>query len=141
MWDIAKGAAIISTKNGTYKLSKSVGLILCDGSYFPLIQEGQELPCKKLSMRFSVVDQSEDSLKDARFIFTDSSNPDERDVYDSMVIPLRGFEDEYLNLDCYVDQDNVLKVKICSNRVSDARSKVWKYERLKVCFHIEENSL
>lgn len=141
MWDIAKGAAIISTKNGTYKCSKSVGLILCDGTYFPLIQEGQELPCQKLSMKFSVVDQSENSLNNARFIFSDSQNPDERDVYEAMVVPLRGFEDEYLNLDCYVDQDNVLKVKICSNRISNTRSKVWKYERLKVCFHIEESSL
>ena len=138
MWDIAKGAALVATKKGGYRLSKSIGLELCDGSYFPLMKKGQQIPCEEMKLTLSVVDQGEGALKDARFIITDSDNPKEREVYEQFVLPLRGFADEYISLACYIDQDNVFKMKVGSNRVSDTREKIWCYENLKVSFHIEE---
>ena len=141
MWDIAKGAALISTKQGGYTLSKSIGLELCDGTFFPLFKKGQAVPCQELKMTVSVVDQDEKGLKDARFIFTDSQSPDERELYEPFVLPLRGFADEYIQLSCYIDQDNIFKLKVGSNRVSESREKVWHYENLKVSFHIEDNRL
>lgn len=138
MWDIAKGAALIATKNGGYTLSKSIGMELSDGSFFPLFKVGQPVPCEELNLTFSVTEQAEDSLRDARFIFTDSDKPEEREVYEPFILPLRGFSDEYIQLACYIDQDNVFKLKVSSNRVSETRSKVWHYEGLKVSFHIED---
>ena len=139
MWDIAKGAALISTKQGGYTLSKSIGLQLCDGTYFPLFKKGQPVPCEELKMTFSVIDQGSSGLQDARFIFTDSASPEERELYEPFVLPLRGFADEYIQLCCYIDQDNVFKLKVGSNRVSETRAKVWHYENLKVSFHIEDD--
>ena len=137
MWDIAKGAALIATREGGYTLSKPIGLQLSDGSFFPLFRKGQPIPCQELNLTFSVVDQSENTLKDARFIFTDSENPKERELYEPFVVPLRGFSDEYIHLSCYIDQDNVFKLKIGSNRVPESCGKNWHYECLKVSFHIE----
>ena len=138
MWDIAKGAAMIATKKGGYTLSKSIGLELCDGTYFPLFKKGQPIPCEELKLSFSVVDQDADGIKEARFIFTDSGIEAERELYEPFVLPLRGFLDEYIQLSCYIDQDNVFKLKAESNRVSESRAKIWHYENLKVSFHIEE---
>lgn len=134
MWDIAKGAALIATRRSGYTLSKSIGLQLCDGTYFPLFKEGQPIPCQKMELIFGIIDQSEN----ARFIFTDSEDAEKRELYEPFVLPLRGFSDEHIELSCYIDQDNVFKVKMGSNRVSDSREKVWRYEKLKVCFHIED---
>lgn len=134
MWDIAKGAALIATRRSGYTLSKSIGLQLCDGTYFPLFKEGQPIPCQKMKLIFGIIDQSEN----ARFIFTDSEDAEKRELYEPFVLPLRGFSDEHIELSCYIDQDNVFKVKMGSNRVSDSREKVWRYEKLKVCFHIED---
>lgn len=135
MWDIAKGAALIATKKGGYTLSKSIGLQLCDGSYFPLFKEGQPVPCEETELIFSIIDQGEN----ARFIFTDSASEDERELYEPFVLPLRGFSDEHISLSCYIDQDNVFKGKLGSNRVSESRAKVWHYENLKVSFNIGDD--
>lgn len=135
MWDIAKGAAQIATRSSGYMLSKSIGLQLCDGTYFPLFKEGQRIPCEEVNLIFATTDQGEN----ARFIFTDSSVEEERELYEPFILPLRGFSDEHINLSCYIDQDNVFKVRLGSNRVPESTSKVWCYENLKVSFHIEEN--
>ena len=97
------------------------------------------MPCEELKVTFSVIDQSPTGLQDARFIFTDSASPDERELYEHFILPLRGFADEYIQLCCYIDQDNVFKLKVGSNRVSETRAKVWHYENLKVSFHIEDD--
>jgi len=47
MWDIAKGAAYISINQGDHTLNKPLGIILSDNSFFPIIQNGQRLPCKE----------------------------------------------------------------------------------------------
>ena len=138
MWDIAKGASIISTRESGYKLSKSIGLQLSDGSYFPLVNAEQELPCEEFCMTLGVTDQGEDGLKEARFIFTDSDKDANRELYTPVVIPIRGFEDERLKLSCYIDQDNVFKAKIGSTRIHDSRDRVWCYENLKISFYLED---
>lgn len=138
MWDIAKGAALISTRESGYKLSKSIGLQLSDGSYFPLINAEQELPCEELSLTLGVTDQESEGIKEARFIFTDSDSDTDRDLYAPLVIPLRGFEDERIKLSCYIDQDNVFKAKIGSTRTHDSCDRVWCYENLKISFHLED---
>ncbi len=140
MWDIAKGAAMIATRQSGYVLSKSIGLQLSDGSYLPLFKEGQPIPCEELKMTFSVVDQEKNALQEARFIFTDSPTSEGRDLYEPFILPLRGFSDEYIQLACYIDSDYVFKLKLGSNRVPEACSKVWHYEKLKVSFHIEDDS-
>ena len=140
MWDIAKGAAMIATMKSGYVLSKSIGLMLCDGTYFPLFKEGQAIPCEELNLKLSIVDQSDNLIKEARFIFADSALQETRELYEPLVLPLRGFLDEYIKLSCYIDQDNVFRLKVSSNRVSDSRYKVWHYDKLKVSFQIKDDN-
>ena len=138
MWDIARGAGIISVQSGEYTLSKPIGLELSDGSFFPLLEVGQTVPCKEVTTKFSVVDQTGTEINEARFIFTDSNSELDRDLYEYLTVPLRGFKDEYITLSYYVDQDNIFKLKITSNREPESCMKVWSYEGLKLSFHVGE---
>jgi|LSQX01.1.fsa_nt_gb molecular chaperone DnaK len=138
MWDIAKGAAIISTRPGKYSLNKSIGIILSDGSYLPLLNEGQQIPCEEMHLTLGTVEGSSKEVKEARFIFTDSENPLKRSFVEHFVFPLRGFVDEYISLSCYIDPDFIFKLKLVSNRMHENSSKVWSYDKLKICYQIEE---
>ena len=73
-------------------------------------------------------------------IFSDSEALDNRELYELFVLPLRGFLDDYIKLSCYIDQDNIFKLKVGSNRVSETRFKVWHYDNLKVSFHIKDDN-
>lgn len=137
MWDIAKGAALIATSNSCYTLSKPIGLQLCDGSFLALLNKGQQIPCEECNIQFSVVDQEPDGPHEARFIFTDSEAENDRELYSPFVFPLRGFMDERLYLKCYVDQDNVFRAKVGSNRVPESRDRVWCFDNLRISFKIE----
>lgn len=138
MWDIAKGAALIATKTSGYRLSKSIGLKLSDGSYFPLLNRGQQLPCKELNLTFSVTDQDADGPKEARIVIMDSDSDTDRALNEQFVFPLRGFADEKLKISCYVDQNNIFKMRIGSSRIDESKDKVWCYDKLKISFHLED---
>ena len=52
-------------------------------------------------------------------------------------VKLRGFNDEFLNVSCFIDSDMVFKMKIHSNRMPDNVFRVWTYSNLKVSYEIE----
>lgn len=137
MWDIAEGAAIISARPGCYTLNKSIGMILSDGNYLPLLNEGQKLPCEENVITLATVDSTEKGQGDARFVFTDSPDEEKQSFCELLKVPLRGFADEILRVACYVDSDMIFKLKVCSNRMPDNVFKIWKYDKIKVSYDIE----
>ena len=137
MWDIAKGAAITSTRKGGYSLNKSLGLLLSDGNFLPLLKKGQRIPCEEMHLTLGLVESSDIGVREARFVFTDADKLEERDFTENFVLPMRGFVDEYILLSCYVDQDNIFKLKVGSNRMLESSYRVWSYDKLKICYQIE----
>lgn len=137
MWDIAEGAAVVATRPGCYTLNKSIGLLLSNGDYFPLLSEGQRLPCEENHLTLGVVESNEKGNIDARFVFTDDEKENKRTFVDYLSVPLRGFSDEIMRLSCYVDTDMIFKLKISSNRRPDNVFRVWKYDKIKVSYDIE----
>jgi len=140
MWDIAEGAALVATRPGCYTLKKSIGLLLANGDYCPLLLEGQRLPSEENHITLGVVESNEKGKIDARFIFTDDINEKNRSFIDYMSVPLRGFSDEILRLSCYVNHDMVFKLKITSNRMPDEVFRTWEYDKIKVSYDIEGES-
>lgn len=57
MWNIAEGAAVIGMTNsaGGYGLNQDIGLILSDGSFYPLLRKTQAVPCKEKKINFASV--------------------------------------------------------------------------------------
>ena len=115
-------------------LNKSVGLLLSNDEYFPLIENGQEVPCKEFTCKFGTIDSAiRNETSEARFIFTDSYNG-EHSFINRVVVPMKGFADEYLFLACYVDADLVFRVKITSNKME--KRFFWSYNLLKFRYKI-----
>lgn len=133
MWDIARGAAMISMTPGQYGLSKPVGLLLSDGEFLPLLREGQKIPCQELNLSFAITDDS----KSAKFIITDSNEQSKRSFIHNMIVPARGFLEEQFELSCFVNPDFIFKLKIRSNRTYEKRYEVWSYENLNLFYQIE----
>lgn len=72
MWNIAEGAAIISMANaaGGYGMNQDIGLILSNGTFYPLLKKGQRIPCKEKKINFaSVTDE-----RSVRFLVTDAED-------------------------------------------------------------------
>ena len=132
MWDIAKGAAISSSRSSTFCSNQDIGLLLSDGEMFTLLHKGQPLPCKEFEMNFAITDDE----KYARFVVTDSKYAEKRTFTDTILHPTRGFLGEFFTVGCYVDQDFVFKLKIRSSSAYKNKFEVWQYSGLKIYYKI-----
>ena len=139
MWDIAKGASIIATRPGKFALNKPIGILLSNDDFFPLLKEGQRIPCQELNLTFATVEGSPENPREAKFIFTDAQNENERTFMENFIFTERGFFDEYLKVSCYVDPNFIFKLRVSSNRMLEEVGSVWCYEDLKIYYQIESD--
>ena len=133
MWDIAKGAAISSSRTDTFCSNQEIGLMLSNGDMIPLLIKGQPLPCAEKELSFAVVNNE----KYAKFVITDSAYDAKRTFSDTVLLKTRGFLGEHFIVSCYVDTDFVFKMKIRSSASYRDKFKVWKYSDLKVYWKID----
>lgn len=133
MWDIAKGAAISSSRSSTFCANQDIGILLSDGELFPLLRKGQPLPCVEFETSFAIIDDD----KYAKFVLTDNKHEGKRTFTETMVHLTRGFLGEHFIVKCYVDQDFIFKVAIRSSASYKDKFIVWKYSNLKVYYQIE----
>lgn len=132
MWDIAKGAAISSSRANTFRSNQNIGIILSNGDFYPLLNQGQPLPCEERELSFAIVDDS----KNAKFVITDNENPDKRTFTETIIARARGFLQEHFLVSCYVDQNFIFKLKIRSSYSYEEKFLVWEYDSLKVYWDI-----
>ncbi len=129
-WDIANGACIIdaSNRNNVYKLAYDINLILSNGDKYPLLKEGQLIPCKESKIHLSTVDCSEN----ANFVFQFG-----QDEYHEITIPLLGGVDETFDLFTYIDNYSVLHIDMKNNKIQeDERYNIFRYEKLDLCYNV-----
>lgn len=132
MWDIAKGAAVTSTRQGGYILNKPIGLVLSDNSFLPIFSKDRILPCEEVTLYFGVVDDS----KNANIIITDSENQNEREITENLLLPICGYADECIIIKCYIDQDFVFRMKIQSSKMPEDTGRIWTYDKLKIGYRL-----
>ncbi len=132
MWDIAKGAAISSSRSDAFCCGQDIGFLLSDGEFYPLVLDGQPLPCAEKVLSFAIVDNN----GYARFVVTDNKNPELRTFSETILMKTRGFLGEHFIVSCYIDGDFVFKMKIRSNYSSDEKFTVWQYSGLKIYWRI-----
>ena len=134
MWDIAKGASIICMTGGHYGLNHDIGLVLSDDEFYPLFSKGQPLPCREVSKRLAIVDDS----KQARFVITDAKDVKNRSFTQNVTVPAGGFLEEQFEISCFIDENNLFRMRIRSTRFMNEVLHTWTYDRLKV-FYVLEN--
>ena len=106
-WAVAGGAAILSELQPSYQLQKGFGVVLADDSFFPVLQAGQTIPCKTSELSFGVVEDT----TSANFIFADAN----KNVYERLSVPIKGFTPEGIHLQCYVDDDMIVHIRLFSD--------------------------
>ena len=87
-------------------MNQDIGLILINGFFYPLLKQGQRIPCKEKKINFaSVTDE-----KSVRFLVTDAENPLKRTFEEPIVIDRegQGFMSEQFEVSCFVDPDLLL---------------------------------
>ncbi len=99
-WSVATGAALVEANNLNYRLSQSIGVILSDDSFFPILQKGTVVPwCTSSEIKFGVVEET----TDAHFIFSD----EQLNTFDSANVPVKGFTTEGISLHAQVDNEMI----------------------------------
>ena len=134
MWDIAKGASIICMASGHYGLNHDIGLVLSDNEFYPLIKKGQPLPCQEKTINVAIVDDS----KEARFVLADAKLEKNRSFTQNVTVPAGGFLEEQFELSCFIDENNLFRLRIRSSRFMKEVLHAWTYDRVKV-FYVLEN--
>lgn len=132
MWDIACGAAEIAYNPGCYALNKSIGVMLSNNQFYPLLKRGQRVPTEEKTIRFGIVEKT----NEARFVLTDGATEVEQSFLEYFPVKTRGFSDESIEVSCYIDSDMVFRMKAKPEYAPDDFFKVWTYSNLKVLYEM-----
>lgn len=132
-WNIAQGAAINAMSPGSYVAGQDLGLAVSDGSYYPLIRDGEPLSVNDTKEHhFGLVEES----REARVVFVQPKgrrkyqNGDPLETLDYLSVPAYGFSNEPIVIQTWVDQDLVVNVRGFSAR-REAQIRDWHYEKLR----------
>ena len=106
-WSVASGAAILSELQPIYRLQQGFGVLLSDNSFYPVFEAGQVVPCEAQELRFGVVEDTTSAI----FVFSDESD----NVIKRKSVPIKGFTAEGIHLQCRIDDDMVIHLKIFSD--------------------------
>ena len=138
MWCISDGAARLSINPGMYYAAQDLGLILSDGSYFPILHKGDRVIGWKSTTSFGLVDKS----SEARLVFAGSSDLDKSsERYWVFNVPQYGFLQEKIVLDSSFDENLVFKTSAKSSMRPDRCTSTWEYDRLKCYYQLSELGL
>lgn len=96
-WSVAVGTSMVDTMDSSYKLNQSIGVILSDNSFFPLIEKHKPVPYKADEIRFGVVEET----TDAHFIICD----DRLNTLQIANVPIKGFLAEDVCVNTCIDED------------------------------------
>ena len=106
-WLIAKGAAKLAANPGKHTLSKSIGIVLSDNSFLPVLEKGKPIDYQVKSITLGLVEDS----KEARLIIAESDA--ERisfgnyQIIDTlfMNIPVAGYHFEPIEVNFCIQKD------------------------------------
>ncbi len=138
MWSISTGAAQLSQNPGSYHAAQRVGLILSDGTYFPLLEPGDAIKGWSKAVDFGIVDAS----KEVRVVFSGSSDIDNMEDKRQVVsVPSYKFLEEKITIKAMVDENSVFRVELKSSMRGNEPAQVWEYDKLKLYFSLRECGL
>lgn len=127
-WSVARGVATLSINPGQYQLAETIGVIMADDSFYPLIKEGSAVDHIPSSFSFALVEDS----NTANIIFSDGN----RRILGFMHVPSFGFFKEKINIQSFIDKDLVLKVEARSQHRSERYIEEWNYPGPRLLFKL-----
>lgn len=138
VWSISMGASLLSHQPGEYSTAQDVGIILADGSYYPLLSVGEPVRGWQKSVDFGITDTSET----LRVVFAGSRDIDSSEMRFKLIdVPGYRFLEERLRLDAEIDEDLVFRVRMKSSMRPQRDTRVWEYGNLKQSYGLEDWSI
>ena len=137
-WNIAQGAAINALNPGSYVAGQDFGLVLSDGSYFPLIRDGQSIRINDSAQQyFGLIEDS----SEARLIFAQrkgtvgNSSEAPLETLGYLSIPAYGFDNEPIALETWIDENLVVTARGHSTR-RKPQARDWHFEKLRFRYRL-----
>lgn len=138
-WEVAQGAAMLGRKHGVYVNNDNIGVELCDGTFFPIINEGSDVEHVTNSVNFGIVEDTQSAC--FNFHKAASNEPlallsnDPRRV-GTLIVPTNGFVNEAIKLEYTIDPDLYLKVSAKSDHKGESASRDWEYDKLLFTYNL-----
>jgi molecular chaperone DnaK len=134
-WDVAHGAAIVDQLPGGYEISDSVGVVLSDGHFHPIVLPGERVYKEPRTVSLALVED----VAEANIVLAKSRSdvPDRHELALQFSVPVGGFDGERISLTYSITPDLVLQMKAQSNTRGDAGEIRRQYEELRFAYHIE----
>ncbi|SMF33560.1 Hsp70 family protein [Paenibacillus barengoltzii] len=127
-WSVSYGAAQLSIQEGKYILADSIGVLLSNGSFYPIAKAGTPLNRLDTTASFAIVEDTDT----AHFIFTDSSG----NVLEYVHVPTFGFFQEQVDVKLTVDENQVFRFLARSQKRSDKYAVEWHYTSPKLIYQL-----
>ncbi|SFK75690.1 molecular chaperone DnaK [Paenibacillus sp. 1_12] len=132
-WSVAYGAAELSLTEGSYIMSESVGVILSDGGFYPIIKNGESMRGNEFTASFALVEDSDT----ANLIFANENGK----ILGYAHVPSFGFFKEQIDITVSLDQDMVIHFKAKSKNRSDKYHVLWSYPGPKMTYKLPDSSI
>jgi molecular chaperone DnaK len=138
-WEVAQGAAMLGRKHGVYVNNDNIGVELCDGTFFPIINEGSDVEHVTNSLNFGIVEDTQSAC--FNFHKAASNEPlallsnDPRRV-GTLIVPTNGFVNEAIKLEYTIDADLYLKVSAKSDHKGESATRDWEYDKLLFTYNL-----
>jgi len=111
-WLIAKGAARLAGKRGNYVLSKSVGVVLSDNSFLPVIRQGEPIDHKEKVITLGLVEDSKEACLIIAESFSENLCVGNYQMIDALTIPTIGYNFEPIRVSFKIQTDLALNVSV-----------------------------
>lgn len=124
-WSVAGGAAKLSIHEGRHMLAQTVGVVMSDGSLYPLFRKGQYVNSGAFSAATFALVEDEPA---ANLIFADDTGK----VLGYLSVPAFGFFREKIEVRAQIDEDLILRIKARSLNRSERNVREWQYDSLRM---------
>lgn len=132
-WQVAHGAAMLSSTPGTYLVAGNLGIGLSDGGTFPLVTHGQPYSNCTGHLNFGIVEDIETAVFNFVKWSSDSQDPAlarTRERVGTALVPSNGFINEAIHMKYEIDNNMTLSVTIDSVSYGKQKHTFWNYNNL-----------
>ncbi|MGV6994637.1 Hsp70 family protein [Desulfovibrio sp. QI0430] len=132
-WQVAHGAAMLSSTPGTYIVAGNLGVELSDGSAFPLATHGQSHSICAGHLNFGIVEDIETAVFNFIRWSSDSHDPTLariRERIGTVLVPCNGFVNESIRMKYEIDINMTMAISIDSISNGNHKYTLWNYNNL-----------
>ncbi|WP_353733676.1 Hsp70 family protein [Syntrophothermus sp.] len=133
-WSVASGAASLCAHPDGHLLAQTVGLVMSDGSLYPLMKKGEHAVTENpVTSIFALVEDE----PAANLIFAD----DEGNTLGYINVPAFGFFREKIEVKAQIDRDLILHIQARSMNRSSRTTQKWHYDSLRMDYQLPVDRL